>query len=64
MKNNPLSEYLEFMKETAYSAGRLTLGYFNTGISVDYKEDHTPVTIADRESEELIRSRIEKAHPR
>lgn len=63
MKKNQLSDYLEFMKECAYLAGRLTLGYFNTNISIDYKEDDTPVTIADRKAEQLIRSRIEKFYP-
>lgn len=63
MKNNPLSDYLEFMKESAYLAGRLTLGYFNTNISIDYKEDDTPVTIADRKAEQLIRNRIENFYP-
>lgn len=63
MKNVPLSEYLEFMKETAYLAGRLTLGYFNTNISIDYKADDTPVTIADRKAEQLIRARIENSYP-
>jgi myo-inositol-1(or 4)-monophosphatase len=63
MKNNPLQTYLEFAQETAYLAGRLTLGYFQTGIHSDFKADDTPVTIADHKAEELIRSRIEKHHP-
>jgi len=58
-----LREYLEFAVETAYLAGRLTLGYFQTGIRADAKTDGSPVTLADRKAEELIRSRIEKAYP-
>ncbi len=55
--------YLEFAVQTAYEAGRLTLGYFNRGIAPDFKQDDTPVTIADREAELLIRQRIEAQFP-
>lgn len=58
-----LSPYYTFLTETAYLAGRLTLGYFQTGVRPDYKPDDTPVTIADRKSEELIRARIEARYP-
>ena len=51
--------YLDFAVETAYLAGRLTLGYYQTGIRPEFKADESPVTVADRESERLIRSRIE-----
>jgi myo-inositol-1(or 4)-monophosphatase len=50
--------------ETAWQAGRLTLGYFQSGLRPDIKEDDTPVTVADREAEALIRERIEKRFPR
>jgi histidinol-phosphatase len=60
---NLLGEYLGFAVETAFLAGRLTLGHFQTGIVPDFKEDDTPVTLADRKAEELIRSRIEKRYP-
>ena len=58
-----LQPYFDFITETAYLAGRLTLGYFQTDLTPDYKADHSPVTIADRLAEELIRSRIEKRFP-
>jgi histidinol-phosphatase len=57
-------KYLDFATETAYLAGRLTLGYFQTGVRPDVKADDTPVTIADRRAEELVRHRIEKRYPR
>jgi len=59
-----LRDYLDFAVETAYLAGRLTLSHFQAGVHADYKSDDTPVTIADRQSEQLIRSRIEAAYPR
>jgi len=63
MKPSQLEAYLEFATETAFDAGRLTLGYFNTGIQPDFKPDDTPVTVADRRAEQLIRSRIESRYP-
>lgn len=58
-----LSKYLEFATETAFLAGRATLGYFQAGIEAEYKEDDTPVTAADRMAEQIIRRRIEQAYP-
>ena len=58
-----LNKYLEFAIETAYLAGRSTLGHFQTGIQAEYKEDDTHVTAADRMAEQIIRRRIEQAYP-
>lgn len=55
--------YMEFATETAWQAGQLTLGYFQTDLRPEFKEDESPVTVADREAERLIRSRIEEAYP-
>ncbi len=59
----PLKSFLDFAVETAHAAGRLTLGYFQTDLHTDFKEDDSPVTVADREAEALIRRRIEKKYP-
>ena len=54
-----LRPYLDLAVEAAYEAGRLTLGYFRTGAAwPEFKEDETPVTVADREVERLIRETI------
>ena len=58
-----LQTYLDFARQTAWEAGRLTLGYFQAGIRPDFKPDDSPVTVADREAEQLIRSRIEAKFP-
>ena len=58
-----LSPYLNFTKQLAYRAGRITLSYFNKGIGADFKEDKTPVTAADRAAEKFIRAEIEKTYP-
>ncbi len=55
--------FLDFAVETAYLAGRITLGYFRGETSPDFKADDTPVTAADREAERLIRRRIEQKYP-
>ena|SRR5215207_6530074 len=54
-----LRDYLDFAGQTAYEAGHLTLGYFQTDtLRPELKPDDTPVTAADREAEEFIRARI------
>ncbi len=58
-----LRTYLDFAIETAWEAGRLTLGYFQTDLRPDFKGDESPVTVADRKAEELIRQRIEQRYP-
>ncbi|MCI0359855.1 MAG: histidinol-phosphatase, partial [Planctomycetaceae bacterium] len=45
-------------------AGRLTLRYFQTtNYEVQRKSDNSPVTIADRQAEQLLRERITAAFP-
>ncbi len=59
-----LSEYLKFAEETAREAGQLTLEYFLTDAAKpEFKGDDTPVTIADRDAEKLIRRRISESYP-
>lgn len=54
---------LEVAIETAESAGRLTLEHYGTALDVELKGDESPVTIADRGAEKLIRERLEAAFP-
>lgn len=57
---------LDFATELAYDAGRLTLGYFGRaaeGLGLEHKEDASPVTLADREAEALIRRRVAARYP-
>ncbi len=63
-RNATLCEYLDFAVETAYQAGRMTLGYFQAGVQPDFKADDPPVTVADRKTEEFIRAKIEARYPR
>jgi len=55
---------LELALSAAREAGRLTLDYFQrSDLAVDRKSDGSPVTIADREAERLLRQRIVAAFP-
>jgi len=58
-----LQPYLCFARQLAYRAGRITLGYYNKGIQHDLKHDDSPVTAADKATEEFIRGEIEKNYP-
>lgn len=59
-----LRDHLDFAVQTAYEAGRLTLGYFRTRAArPELKDDDTPVTAADREAERLMRARINEKYP-
>jgi histidinol phosphatase-like enzyme (inositol monophosphatase family) len=63
MTDPTLRELLNIAMEAAYRAGKRTLAYFNTGVAVDRKADTTPVTIADREAERLLREIIGSHFP-
>ena len=42
----------------AQQAGRHALGYFDKGVVVEWKSNHSPVTVADREAEQLLRQTL------
>src|SRR5262249_757498 len=48
----------------AQRAGQRALSYFAGNFQVELKEDQSPVTIADRESEQLLRSTLKAAFPK
>src|SRR5260370_17891632 len=39
-------------------AGQLALRYFDTDVTVEWKKDQSPVTVADREAEDLLQKRL------
>ena len=59
----PLRELLNVAIDAAYLAGRRTLAHFNAEVAVESKADSTPVTVADREAERVIRERIGRYYP-
>jgi hypothetical protein len=57
-----MSPRLAFALETVHLAGRLTLGFFQTDTPVHLKDDVSPVTLADREAERLIRKQLHETY--
>lgn len=49
--------------EVARQAGDLAKKYFDEGFEVEWKADQSPVTVADKQAEELIRTTIKKHFP-
>jgi histidinol phosphatase-like enzyme (inositol monophosphatase family) len=59
-----LRELLAVAQDAAWVGGRRTLAYFRTDTAAtEWKADQTPVTLADREAEQLIRGVITRAFP-
>jgi histidinol-phosphatase len=44
--------------DAAQHAGQFALQYFDQGIAVEWKSDHSPVTMADRGAEDLLRKTL------
>ena len=59
-----LTDRLELAVTAAKRAGKLTLQYFRRAdLKVDRKGDDSPVTVADREAEILLREMIQDRFP-
>lgn len=52
-----------FAIETARAAGKATMEWYQRDIPIERKADDSPVTIADRTAERMIREAIEKSYP-
>lgn len=63
LDTNELQTVRSFAEQIAQEAGDLTLRYFRQPIDVERKADNSPVTVADRESESLLRARILERYP-
>lgn len=58
-----LRELRSAAEEFARIGGNSTLKHFNKSFELEYKDDDSPVTNADREAEQLIRDEIKKRYP-
>jgi myo-inositol-1(or 4)-monophosphatase len=58
-----LKEYTLFAQNLAEISAKIIKGYFRANITIDTKADQSPVTIADKKAEELMRSTIMKNFP-
>ncbi len=57
------AEEIKFALHLANEAGKIILSHFQTSLQVETKSDQSPVTIADKKSEELIRNLMAKQTP-
>jgi histidinol phosphatase-like enzyme (inositol monophosphatase family) len=60
-----IDEYLEFACEVGELAGKAILLHFRSGLGVENKSSfgYDPVTLADKEAEQVIRAEITRAYP-
>lgn len=58
-----MKEIYDFAIQLAEKAGQNTLKYFEGEYTIEQKDDDSPVTIADKTTEELIRAEIENHFP-
>lgn len=49
--------------DLAERAAKIAVGYFRKSLLIEMKENHTPVTIADKKTEEWLRGELDKRFP-
>ena len=60
---NEMDEYKNFCKVLADASAKIIKKYFRTSVTIDIKKDNSPVTIADKKAEEVMRELIIKYFP-
>src|SRR3954470_15187321 len=60
---HPDPDLLELAQQLADAAGAVIRRHFRAGLDADDKEDHSPVTIADREAEAVMRELLAARAP-
>ena len=63
LNNSYLKEFVSFANTLADNSAEVIMQYFRRQFNIETKEDNTPVTIADKKSEEKIRELIEQTYP-
>ena len=58
-----MQEFVDFARQLAYASGDVIMPYFRSGIAVESKADQSPVTIADKRGEEVMREMIIREYP-
>ena len=56
-------EFSRFANLLADDASKTSMQYFRNKIEIEIKEDESPVTLADKEIEQILRDRIRKEYP-
>ena len=60
---NEQTARLLLAREVAQIAGELVMEHYDQQVAVERKADNSPVTVADREAEHLLRERIQQQFP-
>lgn len=63
MADQNLQRELDVAIRLAHQAGRVIMGYYQAGVTVEHKTGDEPVTIADRESDQFISDGLRTAFP-
>lgn len=58
-----MEHYLQFAKQLAQDAADIALTYFNFEVESTWKEDNTPLTVADTKINDLVIQRISDSYP-
>jgi histidinol-phosphatase len=61
--NEPTAEFVEFALRLADAAGAVVRRYYRAPLTIESKADASPVTAADRETEQVLRAMIRAAYP-
>ena len=56
-------EFSKFANSLADDASKTSMHYFRNKIEIEIKDDESPVTLADKETEQVLRERIRKEYP-
>ncbi len=56
-------EFSKFANSLADYASKTSMHYFRKKIEIEIKDDESPVTLADKETEQILREKIRKEYP-
>ncbi len=63
MQASEIRHLAEGLLSVALAAARVQMAHFGTGVEVERKADHSPVTAADRQAEEIILAGLARVAP-
>tara|TARA_B100000575_G_scaffold254901_1_gene224338 strand:- start:498 stop:1271 length:774 start_codon:yes stop_codon:yes gene_type:complete len=61
--NSKTDEFSKFANSLADDASKTSMNYFRKKIEIEIKDDESPVTLADKETEQILRDKIRKEYP-
>ncbi len=61
--NSKIEEFSKFANSLADEASKTSMHYFRNKIEIEIKDDESPVTLADKETEQVLRDKIRKQYP-